>query len=55
MKMEEITATVEKQSGFKVTWEWERNYVAFNDQGEVVAEYDPKTGQILIKHIKGGV
>lgn len=43
MKMEEITATVEKQTGFIVTWEWD----------EVVAEYDPKSGQILIR--KGGV
>lgn len=49
MSIKELTRLVEETTGKKVIWELGKKYDALNKEtGELVAQYNPKTGQLKI-------
>ncbi len=49
MTIKELTKEVESITGCKITWELAKKYIAIDTAtGNVVAEYNPKTGTLRI-------
>lgn len=49
MTMKELTKLVKEYVECEIIWELNKKYTALNSEtGEVVAEYNPKTGKLII-------
>lgn len=50
MNIKTLTTEVEKLTNCKIIWELGKKYIALHaEEGRVVAEYNPRTGKLIIK------
>lgn len=50
MNIKTLTKIVEENANCKIIWELRKKYTALDSEtGRVVAEYNPRTGKLIIK------